>query len=108
LVLKQSSSPLASRVFLGRTRLELESHDRFVADDPGIVSGFDDVGLTWTDLLLCAVLVDDAHRARLQQAEMERLTPLASDDRLDALRPSPSRLQPHARCSRSTHPTDLA
>src|SRR5512133_2440376 len=38
---------------------------------------------------------------------MARLAPLASDDRLDALRPFPSGLQRHAGRACPTHPHDL-
>src|SRR4029453_11786248 len=104
---RNASPRLASRVLLGGPGLELKPDDRPIADDPRIVTGLDDVGLAWSDLQLGAVVVDDAHRARLQEAEMAYLTPLAPDDRFDALRPSPSRLQPHARGTHPTHPNDL-
>ena len=97
----------AFRELLGSPGLELEPDDGLVADDPCVVSGINGVGLTWADLLLGAVVVDDAHRARLQQADMAHLAPFASDDRLDALRPFPSGLQSNPRRTRSAQPNEL-
>src|SRR5438874_2726512 len=57
-------------VLLRRPRLELKSNEAFVAYNPGVVTGLDDVCLAWTDLLLRAVLVDDMHPARLRDADM--------------------------------------
>jgi hypothetical protein len=47
------------------------------------------------------------HRARLQQTDVVDLAALASHDRLDALRPSPARLQPHARRICAAHANHL-
>jgi hypothetical protein len=68
---------------LGRPRLELEPNDGLVADDPCVVTGLNDIRVARTDLLLGAVVVDNAHRARLQNADVPQLTALASHDRLD-------------------------
>src|SRR5262245_41233395 len=67
----------------------------------------DEVRVAGADLLFRPVVVGDAHRARLQNADVPQLTALASHDRLDALRPAPSWLQHHARRARSTQPDDL-
>jgi hypothetical protein len=104
----QTRQRRALRVLLGGLRLELEPHDALVADDPRIVTGLDDVRLAGPDLLFRAVFVGHLHRARLQKPEVAHLTLLASDDRLDALRPSPSGLQPHPANGRSTHPNGRA
>src|SRR5919204_2047209 len=72
---------------LSRPRLELEPKDRLVADDPRVMTRLDDVRVARTDLLLGAVVVDNAHRARLQNTDVPHLTALASHDRLDRLRP---------------------
>jgi hypothetical protein len=71
------------------------------------VTGLDHVRVAWTDLLLGAVVVGDVHRARLHNADVPHLTALASDERLDALRPFPSGLQRHARRAHLAHPYDL-
>src|SRR5262245_50348949 len=59
--------------------------------------GLDHVRLTRADFVFGAVIVDDVHRPRLRQTDVVGLAGFASRDRLDALRPSPARLQPHAR-----------
>src|SRR5262245_41184368 len=84
------------RELLGRRRLELEPDERLVADDPRVVAGLDDVRLTGTDFLLRAVLVGDGHRTGLGEAHMPELAAVGSDDRLDAVRPRPSRLESQA------------
>jgi hypothetical protein len=71
------------------------------------VTRLNHVRVAWTDLLLGAVVVGNAHRSRLQDADMPHLTAFASHDRLDALRPSPSGLQRHAGRAHPTHPYDL-
>ena len=53
---------LRLRVHLGRLRLELESDEGLVADDPCIVTGLDDVRLAGPDLDLRPVFVDGVHR----------------------------------------------
>src|ERR671935_2401410 len=78
---------------LSRPRLELEPKDRVVADDPRVMTRLDDVRVAQTDLFLGAVVVDNTHRARLQNTDVPHLTALASHDRLDRPRPSPSGLQ---------------
>src|SRR5829696_9667558 len=97
----------AFRVLLGSPRVELEPDDGFVADDPGVVPGLDHVRLARADFLLGSVIVGDLHRARLQQTDVVGLAALASHDRLDALRPSPAGLQPHARRIRAAHADHL-
>jgi hypothetical protein len=54
---------LALGVLLGRVCFELEADERLVADDPRIVTGVDYVGVTWLELLLGAVFVDDVQAA---------------------------------------------
>jgi hypothetical protein len=49
------------------------------------VPGLDHVRLAGTDLLLGPVVVNDVHRARLQQSDVVGLAALAARDRLDAL-----------------------
>jgi len=76
-----------------RSATRTQTHYRIVADNPRIVTGLDDVGLAWTDLLLAPVVVNDVHRPRRQQSEIVRLAPLASDDRASV----PTRLAREAR-----------
>src|SRR5262249_31157188 len=97
----------AFRVLLGRARIELEPDDGFVADDRGVVPRLDHVRLACADFLLGSGIVDDAHRARLQQTDVVALAALASHDRLDALRPAPAGLQPHTRRIRAAHANNL-
>jgi hypothetical protein len=73
-----SSSGL--RVLLGRSRVELEAHERLVADDPRIVTGLDLVRVAGADVLLGPVLVDDVHRPRLSDADVMHLAPLSAYD----------------------------
>src|SRR5438477_5117335 len=86
---RRSSRRSAFGVLLGRSRVELEPDNGLVADDPGVVPRLDYVRLARPDFLLGSVVVDDMHGARLQQTDVAGLAALASDDRLDALRPSP-------------------
>src|SRR5262245_49943036 len=57
--------------------------------------------LAGSDFQLASVVVDDVHGPRLQQPDVVYLAALASHARLDALRPSPPRLQPHSRRGRT-------
>src|SRR5512133_4189422 len=87
-----SVSPVARsalRVFLRRSRLELEADEPLVADDPRVVAGLDDVGVARTDLDLGAVLVLDGKAAGLDDADMASLAALGPGDGLDAFRPAP-------------------
>src|SRR5207248_1907201 len=86
----------AFRVLLGSSRVELKADDGFVADDPRVVPGLNHVRLACAYFLFGSVIVDDVHGPRLQQTDVVGLAALAAHDRLDALRPSPARLQAHA------------
>jgi len=59
------------------------------------VAWFDHVGLAGFDLRLGTVVVGDVHASRLEVADVMELAAVAADDRLDALRPAPPRLQGH-------------
>ena len=64
---------LALRVFLRRSRPELESDEALVANHPGVVAGLDDVCLARTDLQLGAVLVFDGQAAGVDNADVASL-----------------------------------
>src|SRR6476469_6483533 len=97
----------ALRVLLRCPRVELEPDDGLVANDPGVVPRLDHVRLAGADFLLGSVVVNDMHGPGLQEPDVVGLAALAPRDRLDALRPSPARLQPHPRGGHATHPNDL-
>ena len=89
-----SVSSVSLCVLLDGPRVELESDDRFAADDPGVVPWLDHIRLAGTDLLFGAVFVDDMHGAGLQESDVVGLAALAARDRLmhsDHLRPGSSR-----------------
>src|SRR5215210_2288494 len=102
-------SRAALGVFLSRSRLELEADEPLVADDPRIVARLDDVRLAGADLDLGSVVVLDAQPARMDDADVASLACLGSRNRLDALRPPPSRLErePSGGCRAHAHHIDL-
>src|SRR5262249_41574392 len=63
----------------------------------------DHVRLTRADVLLRPVAMGDVHRPGQDHADMVHLAALRAGDRLDALRPAPTRLQGHAGSTRPTH-----
>src|SRR5688572_26405136 len=56
--------------------VELEAHERLVADDPCVVSGLDDVGVTGAEVAFCPVVVDDVHGARHDHPDVVHLAAL--------------------------------
>jgi hypothetical protein len=103
----RSTSSSGFRVLLGRPRVELEAHERLVADHPRVVTGLDLVRVARADVLLGPVLVDDVHRSCLSDTDVVHLAPLSTYDRLDALRPGPSGLEREASGGRAPHPDDV-
>src|SRR4051794_13915807 len=97
----------ALRVFLRRSRLELESDKPLIADHPRVVAGLDDVRLARTDLDLGAVLVLDGQPAGVNNADMAGLAAPGSGDGLDTFRPPPPRLESHPCGCRHTHTHDI-
>ena len=85
----QRTPALGLRVFLRRSRLELESDEPLVADRPCVVAGLNDVRLARTDLDLGPVLVLDGQPAEVDNADMASLAALSSGDGLDTFRPAP-------------------
>src|SRR5262245_6926872 len=85
------------RVLLGGLRLELEAHERLVADDLRVVARLYHVGVAGADVDDGSVLVRDAHTARLRDAEVPELAAVSSDDGLDARGPGPSGLHRQSR-----------
>jgi hypothetical protein len=67
----------ALRVLLSRSRFKLKPDNGLVADDPRVVTGLDHVCVPRADLLLAAVVVDDMHPARLQEADVVHPTAFA-------------------------------
>src|SRR6185369_4855018 len=98
---------LAARVLLGRLRLELETDEALVPDDPRIVTGLDHVGVTWSELDLGAIFVADGQPARLHDAHVSSLAAVRARNGLDALRPAPSRLETEASGRCASHANDL-
>ncbi len=93
--------PLASaRLGLGlgvlACALELDTDERFVADDPRFVTGRDQIGLARADLEFGAVVVSNVNVPRDGVAQMLDLAAVGPHHRLDALRPLPPRLEGEA------------
>src|SRR5713101_2094593 len=78
---------------LRRRAVELESDNRLVPDNPGVVTGLDHVRRAGGGVTLGAVVVDHVHGARDDHADVMRLARLTADDRLDALGPPPTGLR---------------
>lgn len=58
---------------VGGCALELQDHDRVVADDPSIVPGLEHVGVTDADIGLAAIGVDDVQPAGLDRPHVPQL-----------------------------------
>jgi hypothetical protein len=69
---------------------------RFIAHDPGVVAGFETVGVTRAEVGLGAVVRGDVDRAGDDVPEVRRLTTVRAGHRLDAVRPPPPRLEGEA------------
>lgn len=59
-----------ARVLLGRARLELERDAAIIPNHPGVVPGHDLLHVARSQLKLGAVLMNDAHRARLNKDDV--------------------------------------
>src|SRR5581483_4270314 len=81
----------AARVRL--SRLELVADEGLVANDPGVVAGFDHVGVAGCELDLCAVLVAHREAPGGDDADVPVLAAVLPGDRLDALGPAPAGLK---------------
>src|SRR3954452_20630188 len=100
-------SRLLPRVVLSRLRLEFQADERRVADDPGVVTGLDDVHAPGAEVGLGAVLVGHVQRSGLDDADVPRLAAVGAGNRLDALGPLPARLERQAGSGRAAEPHDI-
>src|SRR4051794_30756449 len=76
--------------------LELERNEWLRARHPRVVPRLDHVRGTGNEILLAAVVVADMQAARCDGADMTSAAAVGTDDRLDRLRPPPTRLRRHA------------
>src|SRR5438105_2524137 len=82
--------------------LELVSDERLITRDPRIVSRFDRIRVALGEVLFGPIVVDDMHTPGDDGPHVSGLTAFRADDLLDALRPTPARLQCFFSCSAST------
>jgi hypothetical protein len=103
--LRGATAALAASVLLGRPRLEFEADEALVADDPGVMTWLDHIGVAGTHLGLGAVVMLDDQLAGLDDADVPNLAAVGTGDRLHALGPPPPRLERHAgsRCFTQAH-----
>ena len=98
---------LASRVFLSRSRLELKPDETVVAKRPRIVTGFDQIRISWPQFDLSAILVLDGQTPGVNDAQMSCLAAFGSRNGFHAVRPTPPRLEGEESRRRSGHPDYL-
>ena len=77
---------------LGRVAVELVPYEGVGTVHPGVMPGLDHVRVARPDVELGAVVVPYVHVTRREHALVVHLAAVGTDDRLDAVRPTPPRL----------------
>jgi hypothetical protein len=97
----------ARGVRLSSLAIKLEGHERFRADDPGVVARLDHVCIARSDLDFRAVIMADLQLSRHNCPDVVRLAALGTRYRFDAFRPASPWLHRHARRFHRTEVYDL-